>query len=253
MRECAMLIYARLVISASGARHRSEAHHPSRPDTDMTIPLKARILVADDHPVVLRGLRTVLNAQPDLEVVAEATAGDEAVERALAEDIHLAILDISMPRMTGLQAAREITRRKPEVRVLMLSMHDNEQYLFEAIRVGASGYVLKSAVDRDLVEACRAAMRGEPFLYPGGVRALMRDYVERARSGETVDGELLTPREEEIVKLVAEAHTNEEIADMLVISKKTVERHRANILEKLGMRDRVELTRYAIRRGLIQP
>jgi DNA-binding NarL/FixJ family response regulator len=219
----------------------------------MTTPLKTRILVADDHPVVLRGLRMVLNAQPDLEVVAEATAGDEAVERAIAEDIHLAILDISMPRMTGLQAAREITRRKPEVRVLMLSMHDSEQYLFEAIRVGASGYVLKSAVDRDLVEACRAAMRGEPFLYPGGVRALMREYVERARQGEAVSGEVLTPREEEIVKLVAEAHTNEEIAEMLVISKKTVERHRANILEKLGMRDRVELTRYAIRRGLVEP
>jgi DNA-binding NarL/FixJ family response regulator len=219
----------------------------------MTTPLKTRILVADDHPVVLRGLRMVLNAQPDLEVVAEAAAGDEAVERAIAEDVHLAILDISMPRMTGLQAAREITRRKPEVRVLMLSMHDSEQYLFEAIRVGASGYVLKSAVDRDLVEACRAAMRGEPFLYPGGVRALMREYVERARQGEAVSGEVLTPREEEIVKLVAEAHTNEEIAEMLVISKKTVERHRANILEKLGMRDRVELTRYAIRRGLVEP
>jgi DNA-binding NarL/FixJ family response regulator len=219
----------------------------------MTTPLKTRILIADDHPVVLRGLRMVLNAQPDLEVVAEATAGDEAVALAVAEDVHLAILDISMPRMTGLQAAREITRRKPDVRVLILSMHDSEQYLFEAIRVGASGYVLKSAVDRDLVEACRSAMRGEPFLYPGGVRALMREYLERARAGETVGGELLTPREEEIVKLVAEAHTNEEIAEMLVISKKTVERHRANILEKLGMRDRVELTRYAIRRGLVEP
>ena len=158
-----------------------------------------------------------------------------------------------MPRMTGLQAAREITHRKPEVRVLILSMHDSEQYLFEAIRVGASGYVLKSAVDRDLVEACRAAMRGEPFLYPGAVRALMREYLDRARAGEAVRRDLLTPREEEIVKLVAEAHTNEEIAEMLVISKKTVERHRANILEKLGMRDRVELTRYAIRRGLVQP
>ena len=219
----------------------------------MTVPLKTRILVADDHPIVLRGLRMVLDAQPDLQVVAEATDGDEAVERALSEDVHLAILDISMPRMTGLQAAREITRRKPDVRVLMLSMHDNEQYLFEAIRVGASGYVLKSAVDRDLVEACRAAMRGEPFLYPDAVRALMREYLDRARAGEAVSGEMLTPREEEIVKLIAEAHTNDEIAEMLVISKKTVERHRANILEKLGMRDRVELTRYAIRRGLVQP
>jgi DNA-binding NarL/FixJ family response regulator len=219
----------------------------------MTTPLKTRILVADDHPIVLRGLKTVLNAQPDCEVVAEATDGDEAVALALSKDVHLAILDISMPRKTGLQAAREITHRKPEVRVLMLSMHDNEQYLFEAIKVGASGYVLKSAVDRDLVEACRAAMRGEPFLYPGGVRALMREYVERARAGDVLRGELLTPREEEIVKLVAEAHTNEEIGELLHISKKTVERHRANVLEKLGMRDRVELTRYAIRRGLVQP
>jgi DNA-binding NarL/FixJ family response regulator len=219
----------------------------------VTTPLTTHILIADDHPIVLRGLRMVLDAQPDLAVVAEATDGDQAVERAVSDEIHLAILDISMPRKTGLQAAREITHRKPEVRVLMLSMHDNEQYLFEAIRAGASGYVLKSAVDRDLVEACRAAMRGEPFLYPGAVRALMREYLDRARAGEALHKELLTPREEEIVKLVAEAHTNEEIGEMLFISKKTVERHRANILEKLGMRDRVELTRYAIRRGLVQP
>ncbi len=132
----------------------------------------------------------------------------------------------------------------------MLSMHDNEQYLFEAISAGASDYVLKSAVDRDLVEACRRTMRGERFLYPAGVQALMREYLERARSGET-PRDLLTPREEEIVKLVAEACTNDEIGDLLHISKKTVERHRANVLEKLGMRDRVQLTRYAVRRGLV--
>jgi DNA-binding NarL/FixJ family response regulator len=216
-------------------------------------PLKTRILIADDHPIVLNGLRTVLNAQPDLEVVAQASDGEEAVAQALIADVHLAILDISMPRKTGLQAAREITQRKPEVRVLILSMHDNEQFLFEAIRAGASGYVLKSSVDRDLVEACRATMRGQPFLYPGGVQALMREYIERARAGEAIHGELLTPREEEILKLVAEAHTNDEIGALLHISKKTVERHRANILEKLGMRDRVQLTRYAIRRGLIEP
>jgi DNA-binding NarL/FixJ family response regulator len=216
-------------------------------------PLKTNILIADDHPIVLNGLRTVLNAQHDFQVVAQATDGEQAVEQALSQDVQLAILDISMPRKTGLQAAREITHRRPEVRVLMLSMHDNEQFLFEAIRAGASGYVLKSSVDRDLVEACRATMRGQPFLYPGGVQALMREYLERARSGEAIHGDLLTPREEEIVKLVAEAHTNEEIGAMLHISKKTVERHRANVLEKLGMRDRVELTRYAIRRGLIEP
>ena len=219
----------------------------------MTTPLKTHILVADDHPIVLRGLRAVLDAEPDLEVVSEATDGEQAVRRALSDDVDLAILDVSMPRKTGLQAAREITHRRPDVRVLMLSMHDDEQYLFEAISAGASGYVLKSGVDRDLVEACRAAMRGEPFLYPGGVRALMREYLERARAGEALHHEALTPREEEIVKLVAEAHTNEEIAEILVISKKTVERHRANVLEKLGMRDRVELTRYAIRHGLVQP
>jgi DNA-binding NarL/FixJ family response regulator len=219
----------------------------------VTVPLKTRILIADDHPIVLRGLRLVLDAQPDFEVVAEAHDGAEAVDRALAGNIHLAILDVSMPRKTGLQAAREITQRAPDVRVLMLSMHDNEEYLFEALAAGASGYVLKTAVDRDLVDAGRAAMRGEPFLYPAGVRALIREHLDRARRGEPARTDPLTPREQEIVKLIAEAHTNDEIAEMLVISKKTVERHRANILEKLGMRDRVELTRYALRRGLIEP
>jgi DNA-binding NarL/FixJ family response regulator len=119
--------------------------------------------------------------------------------------------------------------------------------------MGASGYVLKTAVDRDLVEACRAAMRGEPFLYPGAVRALIREHLERARRGEAGRADPLTPREQEIVKLIAEAYSNDQIAEVLFISKKTVERHRANILDKLGMRDRVELTRYAIRRGLVQP
>ena len=219
----------------------------------MTVPLKTRVLLADDHPIVLRGLVLVLDQQPDFAVVAEARDGAEAVDRVLADDVDLAILDVSMPRKTGLQAAREITQRKPGVKVLMLSMHENEEYLFEALASGASGYVLKTAVDRDLVDACRAAMRGEPFLYPGGVRAIIREHLDRARRGEPARTDPLTPREQEVVKLIAEAHTNDAIADMLVISKKTVERHRANILEKLGMSDRVELTRYAIRRGLVQP
>ena len=222
----------------------------------MPVPLVTNVLLADDHPVYRRGLRQVLDREADLRVVAEASDGAEAVEEALRGDgaVQLALLDVSMPRMTGLQAAREITRRNPDIRVLILSMHDNEHYFFEALEAGASGYVLKTAADRDVVDACRAAMRGEPFLYPGAVRALVRDYLERARRGETLASqEPLTPRELEIVKLIAEAHTNEEIAEMLVISKKTVERHRANMLEKLGMSDRVELTRYAIRRGLIEP
>jgi len=214
--------------------------------------LTTRILLADDHAVVRRGLRLVLDGEADLEVVAEAGDGAEAIEHALAEEVDLAVLDVAMPRMTGLQAARELSRRKPELRILMLSMYDNEQYFFEALRAGASGYVLKSVADRDLVEACRASMRGEPFIYPKAVTALIRDYLERAKEGGA-PADVLTPRESEILKLVAEGHTSKEIADLLVISVKTVERHRANILEKLGMRDRVGLTRYAIRSGLIEP
>jgi DNA-binding NarL/FixJ family response regulator len=216
----------------------------------MTARLKTRVLLADDHAVVRQGLRRILDAEPDLEVVAEAGDGAEAIRKAMSQEIDLAVLDVSMPRLTGIQAAAELAKRRPELRVLMLSMHDNEQYFFEAIKAGASGYVLKSVADRDLVEACRATMRGEPFLYPGAVTALIRDHLEKTEDGETSD--ILTPRELEILKLIAEAHSSKEIARMLVISVKTVERHRANILEKLGMRDRVELTRYAIRRGLVE-
>ena len=211
-----------------------------------------RVLVADDHPLFRQGLRAALDAMPGLDVVAEAADGDEAVRRALQGDVDLAILDISMPRKTGLQAARELGRRRSELRILILSMYDNEQFLFEALKAGASGYVLKSGADDDIVTACRAAMRGEPFLYPSAVHALIRDVIMRAgeRSEEL---QLVTPRELEVLKLIAEGHSSKEIATMLVLSIKTVESHRANILNKLGMRDRVDLTRYAIRSGLIEP
>ena len=204
------------------------------------IPLKTKILLADDHAVVRRGLRLVLDAEPDLEVVAEAGDGAEAVREALDENVDLAVLDVTMPRLTGLQAAEELSRRRPELRILILSMHDNEQYLFQALRAGASGYVLKSAADRDLVEACRSAMRGEPFVYPKGLAALIREYLEAAKEDGSQSEDPLTPREVEVVKLVAESYTTREIAEALVISEKTVERHRANILEKLGFRDRVD-------------
>jgi len=217
------------------------------------IPLVTRILVADDHEIVRRGLTLVLNDEPDLEVVAEAADGEEAVRRALQDDINLAILDISMPRKTGLQAAQELGRRRPELRVLILSMYDNEQFLFEALKAGASGYVLKSGADDDIVDACRAAMRGQPFLYPSAVSALIRDAIDRADERGKDELEPLSPRELEVLKLIAEGSSSKEIAATLVLSIKTVERHRANILKKLGMRDRVELTRYAIRRGLIEP
>lgn len=219
----------------------------------MTTPLKTRVLLADDHEIVRSGLRTVLDAQPDIEVVAEAADGAETIQKGLAADVDLAVIDVSMPRLTGLQAADELLRRRPTMRVLMLSMHDNEQYFFAALKAGASGYVLKSAANRDLVRAVRASMRGEPFLYPPAVAAIFRDYVERARRGEPIVDEPLTSRELQVLKLIAEAHTSEQIAAMLSISRKTVENHRASILHKLGMRDRVELTRYAIRRGLIEP
>jgi DNA-binding NarL/FixJ family response regulator len=211
-----------------------------------------RILLADDHALVRRGVRMILESEPDLTVIAEAGDGAEAVSLARTHEIDLAVLDVAMPRMTGLQAAREISRRSPAPRILLLSMYDNDQYFFEALKAGASGYVLKSVADRDLVEACRAAIRGEPFIYPDALTALMREYLQRARRGERLPGSILTARESEIVKLIAEGRSSKEIAALLVISVKTVERHRANILQKLEMRDRTELTRYALRTGLIE-
>ena len=220
----------------------------------MTTPLKTRVLLADDHELVRSGLRMVLDAQPDIEVVAEAADGAEAVGECLAGTIDLAVLDVAMPRLTGLQAAEELRKRAPGLRVLLLSMHDNEQYFFAALKAGAAGYVLKSSASRDLVNAVRASMRGEPFLYPPAVAALFRAYLERvARGEEPGPVDPLTTRELEVLKLIAEAHSSEAIASLLAVSRRTVEHHRANILRKLGMRDRVELTRYAIRRGLIEP
>ena len=221
----------------------------------MTMPevRQTRILLADDHALVRRGVRLILDSESDLTVVSEAADGAEAIDKARTDQPDLAILDIAMPRMTGLQAARELGRLLPDLRILILTMYDNEQYLFESLKAGASGYVLKSVADRDLVEACRAAMRGEPFLYPGAVTALIRNYLEWARSGDHVPAKAITDREEEILKLVAEGHSSKQIADILFISFKTVERHRANLLQKLGLRDRLELTRYAIRVGLIEP
>ena len=213
----------------------------------------SRVLLADDHALVRSGLRMILDAEPDLRVVAEAANGYEALAALNDTPTDLAILDIAMPRMTGLQAAREISRTHPHVRILILSMFDNEQYLFEALKAGASGYVLKSVADRDLLEACRATMRGEPFLYAGAVTALIRDYLHRAGRGDALPPTILTPREEEVVKLIAEGDSAREIAKTLGISAKTVDRHRGNILQKLGLRDRLALTRYAIRAGLIEP
>lgn len=208
-----------------------------------------RILVADDHGIVRSGIKLLLERQADMEVVAEAEDGAEAVNLALEHKPDIAVLDISMPTMTGLQATREITRQMPNTSVLLLSMHDDQRYLYEALSAGAGGYVLKRSADQDLVRAVRSVRRGEPFLTEEANQALVRDWYE---SGEEAPRDRLTARELEVVKLIAEAHTNKQIAQILDVSEKTVESHRSNVFHKLGMRDRVELVRYAIRRGLIE-
>jgi len=212
-----------------------------------------RILLADDHALVRRGVRLILDNEPGLTVVAEAADGAEAVALTRTKQIDLAVLDVAMPTMTGIQAAREMSRRPPCPRILMLSMYDNEQYFFESLKAGASGYVLKSVADQDLIHACQAAMRGELFIYPGVISALMRSHLERLRRGGKPPANVLTAREDEVLKLIAEGHPSKSIANILTISLKTVEHHRANILQKLGMRDRTDLTRYAIKAGLVEP
>ena len=209
-----------------------------------------RILIADDHGIVRGGMKLLIERQPDMEVVAEAEDGVDAFEQAVRVRPDLCILDVSMPRMTGLQAARQIKAHVPEAQVVMLSMHDDQKYVFDALKAGASGYVLKREVDTALLDAIRAVHRGEAFLTNAVERSLIREWMSDDMQGPD---EPLTPREQEVLKLIAEAHTNKEIAAVLHLAEKTVESHRANLLRKLGMRDRVELVRYAIKRGLTEP
>jgi DNA-binding NarL/FixJ family response regulator len=208
-----------------------------------------KVMIADDHGIVRSGITLLLERQPDIDVIGEASDGAEAIKLAVDRRPDVAILDNKMPKLTGLQAAREIKQQAPEVNVLILSMHDDERYLYEALRVGAGGYVLKRAADQDLVRAVRAVNDGEPFLTDDAQRSLVKAWIE---SGEEAPRDKLTDRELEVVKLIAEAHTNKQIAEILGLSEKTVESHRSNILNKLGMSDRVELVRYAVRRGLIE-
>ncbi|MEJ7824309.1 MAG: response regulator transcription factor [Solirubrobacteraceae bacterium] len=208
-----------------------------------------RVLIADDHGIVRGGIRLMLERQPDMQVVAEAADGLQAVELALRERPDICLLDVQMPGLTGLQATVEIRAQAPEISVLVLSMYDDERYLYEALQAGAAGYVLKREADTVLVEALRAVSRGEPFMTNAAERSLVREWMDDESTGPV---EPLTLREREVLKLIAEAHTNREIGELLHLAEKTVESHRANLLRKLGMRDRVELVRYAIRRGLIE-
>ncbi len=208
------------------------------------------ILIADDHGIVRSGMRLLIDRQSDMTVVAEAEDGVQAVEKALTSHPDCCVLDVSMPRLTGIQAARQIRQYLPDTPVLILSMHDDERYVFDALKAGVSGYVLKREVDQALLTAIRAVHRGEAFLTNAVERSLVREWMSDDSAGPE---EPLTPREQEVLKLVSEAHTNRDIAEILMLSEKTVESHRANLLRKLGMRDRVELVRYAIRRGLTEP
>ena len=209
-----------------------------------------RVLIADDHGIVRSGLAMLIDRQADMQVAGEASDGIAAVDLALAERPDVAVLDVSMPGLTGLQAARQIHAHDADIALLMLSMHEDERYFFDALDTGALGYVPKRAADSDLIDAIRAVAEGRTFLSSTTQQALLRRWLDEDPESRR---EELTARELEVVKLIAEARTNRQIAEALKVSEKTVESHRGNVLAKLGMRDRVELARYAIRRGLVEP
>lgn len=214
---------------------------------------KIRILVADDHTVIRRGIVGLLNTQPDMEVIDEAGTGREAVAKAEATSPDVVLLDVAMPDLNGLGATRLIKGQSPGVQVLILTMHDRADYLFQALRAGASGYVLKGADTEDLLTAVRSVARGGVYLFPPVAKELLNDYLRRVEAGEDVanyDG--LTDREREILQLIAEGKTATQIADGLCISPHTVQSHRDNIMTKLDLHNRAALIRYAIQRGLVE-
>jgi len=218
---------------------------------------KIRILLADDHTILRQGIRMLLETQSDMEVVGEAVNGREAVEQARLLQPQIILMDISMPELNGLEATRQIKRELPAIQVVILTMHDNEEYLVQILQAGATGYVLKQAADRELIEGVRIASRGDTYLYPRIATRLVSDYLRRVESNTPDEHdaayESLTAREREILKLIAEGHTNKEIAELLTLSVKTVENHRYSLMNKLNAHDRGELVKYAIRVGLIHP
>jgi two-component system response regulator NreC len=214
---------------------------------------KIRVLIVDDHTILRAGLRMLLNAHPDLEVVGEASDGNEAVASAQRMQPDVILMDIAMPECNGIEATRQIKRLMPDTRVLVLTMHENEEYLFQVLRAGASGYILKEAADTELVKAIRLVYSGRFYLSPSAQSIMVGDYLQRVRTGEERDSySALTEREREILKLVAEGYTNSQIAERLTISPKTVDTHRTHIMDKLNLHSRAELVKYAIRRGLLE-
>jgi two-component system response regulator NreC len=213
---------------------------------------KIRLILADDHAVVRSGIRMLLEAQPDIEIVAEAESGREAVEEARRTKPDVVLMDVQMPGLNGIEATQQIKKLVPETAILALTMHEDDQYFFEMLHSGASGYVPKRAAPDELVTAIRTVARGEIFLYPSLATRLVQDYLKRADADDQpLVYDDLTPREREVLVLIAEGMSNAEIAENLVISVKTVDRHRENIMRKLNMHNRVELVKYAIRSGLI--
>jgi two-component system response regulator NreC len=212
---------------------------------------KIRILLADDHAVLRSGLRALLSLEPDMEVVGEASTGREAVETAEALKPDVVVMDISMPEMDGMEAAERIHRLGLPTHVVMLTVHAEDRYLFQTLRLGASGYVLKSSTDKDLTEAIRTAYRGDVFLYPSVLTKLLSDYLKSAREGLETVNDALTSREKEVLSLTAHGYTNHEIAERLVISPKTVDTYRQRLMEKLNLRHRADLVRYALRKGFL--
>ena len=212
-----------------------------------------RILIADDHGVLRAGLRALLNTEPDLEVVGEAVDGHQALRLAGELRPDVVVLDISMPGPDGIAVTRQLKRKWPDIRVLILTVHEDESLLREAIRAGASGYILKRAVESELISAIHAAWRGELYVHPAMTRALLKDLqLTSSPSLDEAPVESLTPREVEVLQLIAKGYTNRQAAEILSISVRTVESHRANLTGKLGLRSRVELVRYAKRHGLLE-
>ena len=211
-----------------------------------------RILIADDHGVLRAGLRALLNAEPDLEVVGEAADGEEALRLTGTLQPDIVLMDISMPGWGGIEASRRLQELRPAVRVLFLTMHEDSSLLQEAIRAGAAGYILKRAAESELVNAIQAVWRGELYVHPGMTRALLAN-TPLGSTDHRATVETLTPREVEVLSLIAQGYTSRQIADRLTLSVRTVESHRAHLMEKLGLHSRVELVRYAAKHGLFKP
>lgn len=214
---------------------------------------RIRILLADDHTILRAGLRMMLNAQPDMEVIGEAQDGKQAINATMHLQPDIVLMDITMPDMNGIEATRQIKRVAPEVKVLVLTMHENDEYVFQALRAGASGYILKEAADTELITALHVLRSGQFYLSPSAQSVIVGDYLQRVHTGEEKDSyNNLTEREKEILKLVAEGYTNNQIAERLVISPKTVDTHRTHVMDKLNLHSRAELVKYAMRRGLLE-